>query len=209
MILKTLRILLAFSCCLLSTMVLAQENNSESKLMNGAVTEDIVNDNVIPELGVELQDNTQQSTIVKNVIEQGSQMKDSVQQELAQESSGSQILKNDNPKVGSHVMANMDAGSMILSLLMVLALIIICAFVLKRFNLTQQGVSQLKVVTSLSLGAKERVVVIQAGEQQLLLGVTAQQVTLIERLEEPLAPQTMKATELPKSLMSFLSAKKA
>ena len=208
MILKTLRILLAFSCCLLSTMVLAQENSSESKVMNSAVTENIVNDNIVSQQGVDLQDNTQQSTTVKSALQQDSQENDSVQQGLAQESSGSQILNNDNPKVGSHVMANMDAGSMILSLLMVLALIIICAFVLKRFNLTQQGVSQLKVVTSLSLGAKERVVVIQAGEQQLLLGVTAQQVTLIERLEEPLATQTMKATELPKSLMSFLSAKK-
>lgn len=208
MILKTLRILLAFSCCLLSTMVLAQENSSESKLMNNAVTENIVNDNVVSQQGIDLQDNTQQNSTVKSVNQQDNQEKDSVQQGLTQHASGSHILNNDNPKVGSHVMANMDVGSMILSLLMVLALIIICAFVLKRFNLTQQGVSQLKVVTSLSLGAKERVVVIQAGEQQLLLGVTAQQVTLIERLEEPLAAQTMKATELPKSLMSFLSAKK-
>jgi flagellar protein FliO/FliZ len=209
MILKTLRILLAFSCCLLSAMVLAQENSSQSKLINSVVTENLVNDGVASQQGVDLQDNTQQSTNVNSTILQDSLEKISDQQELAQQTAGAQILNNDNPDVGKHVMKNMDAGSMILSLLMVLALIVICAFVLKRFNLTQQGVSQLKMVTSLSLGAKERVVVIQAGEQQLLLGVTAQQVTLIERLEKPLVPQTMKATELPKSLMSFLSAKKA
>ncbi|MFQ3209766.1 MAG: flagellar protein FliO/FliZ, partial [Colwellia sp.] len=81
--------------------------------------------------------------------------------------------------------------------------------VLKRFNISQQNVSQLKVVTSLSLGAKERLVVIQAGEQQLLLGVTAQQVTLIERLTEPLATQTLKSAELPKGIWSFLLAKKS
>ena len=209
MILKTLRILLAFSCCLLSTMVLAQENSSQSKLINSAVTENVVNDDVASQQGVELQDNTQQSANVNSTIQQDSLEKISDQQGLAQQASGAQILNNDSPEVGRHVMANMDAGSMILSLLMVLALIVICAFVLKRFNLTQQGVSQLKMVTSLSLGAKERVVVIQAGEQQLLLGVTAQQVTLIERLEKPLVTQTMKTTELPKSLISFLSAKKA
>lgn len=209
MILKTLRILLAFSCCLLSTMVLAQENSSQSKLINSAVTENVVNDDVASQQGVDLQDNTQQSANVNSTIQQDSLEKISDQQGLAQQASGAQILNNDSPEVGRHVMANMDAGSMILSLLMVLALIVICAFVLKRFNLTQQGVSQLKMVTSLSLGAKERVVVIQAGEQQLLLGVTAQQVTLIERLEKPLVTQTMKTTELPKSLISFLSAKKA
>ena len=209
MILKTLRILLAFSCCLLSTMVLAQENSSQSKLINSAVTENVVNDDVASQQGVDLQDNTQQSANVNSTIQQDSLEKISDQQGLAQQASGAQILNNDSPEVGRHVMANMDAGSMILSLLMVLALIVICAFVLKRFNLTQQGVSQLKMVTSLPLGAKERVVVIQAGEQQLLLGVTAQQVTLIERLEKPLVTQTMKTTELPKSLISFLSAKKA
>ncbi|KGJ91375.1 flagellar biosynthetic protein FliO [Colwellia psychrerythraea] len=186
MIIKTLRILLTFSCCLLSTMVLAQENSSQSTLIKPAVSENVVIEQVI----------SQQNSIP-------------IQQGLTQQVSSSQELNNDNPEVGRRVMENMDAGSMILSLLMVLALIVICAFVLKRFNLTQQGVSQLKLVTSLSLGAKERVVVIQAGEQQLLLGVTAQQVTLIERLEAPLATQTMKATELPKSMMSFLSAKKS
>ena len=209
MILKTLRILLAISCCLLSAMVLAQENSSQSKLINSAVTENVLNDDVASQQGVDLQDNTQQSANVNSTIQQDSLEKISDQQGLAQQASGAQILNNDSPEVGKHVLANMNAGSMILSLLMVLALIVICAFVLKRFNLTQQGVSQLKVVTSLSLGAKERVVVIQAGEQQLLLGVTAQQVTLIERLEKPLVTQTMKTNELPKSLISFLSAKKA
>jgi len=115
---------------------------------------------------------------------------------------------NSSPEVGKHVMANMDAGSMILSLLMVLALIIICAFVLKRFNLTQQGVSQLRVVTSLSLGAKERVMVVQVGEQQLLLGVTAQKITLLEKLVEPLAEPAMNTAVLPKNVLSFLSSKK-
>lgn len=188
MVIKTIRILLAFSCCLLSLMVLAQDSVSENDLVKKIITEKVVTDQ-----GVD-----QQSVDQEAITQQG----------LVQPVSESQINNNNTPEVGKHVMANMDAGSMILSLLMVLALIIICALVLKRFNFTQQSVSQLKVVTSLSLGAKERVVVIQAGEQQLLLGVTAQQVTLIERLDEPLATQTLKAAELPKNLLSFLSAKK-
>jgi flagellar protein FliO/FliZ len=93
---------------------------------------------------------------------------------------------NKETEVGKHVMANTDAGSMILSLLMVLALIVISAFVLKRFKFTQQQGGQLKVVASLSLGVKERIVVAQVGEQQLVLGVTSQQITLIKSLEEPI-----------------------
>lgn len=95
-------------------------------------------------------------------------------------------IAKQNPEVGKHVMANTDAGSMILSLLMVLALIGICTLVLKRFNLAQQNTGQLKVVASLSLGVKERLIVAQVGEQQLVLGVTPQQITLIKSLEEPI-----------------------
>jgi flagellar protein FliO/FliZ len=188
MIIKTMRILLALSCCLLSLVVFSQENISQSESVKSSITEDFVNVEAAAQPSI-----TQDDTTEKGRVNPGSLP---------------QALVSNTPQVGKHVMANMDAGSMILSLLMVLVLIILCAFVLKRFNLTQQGVSQLKVVTSLSLGAKERVVVIQAGEQQLLLGVTAQQVTLIERLAEPLASQTLKAAELPKGLWSFLLAKK-
>lgn len=118
------------------------------------------------------------------------------------------LNESNQPEVGKHVMANMDAGSMILSLLMVLVLIVICAFVLKRFNLTQHEGSQLKVIASLSLGTKERVVVIQVGKQQLLLGVTTQQITLLDPLAEPLIVKSLDTTELPKNILSFLTTKR-
>lgn len=109
------------------------------------------------------------------------------QEPIAQTAQTAQTFETSKePEVGKHVMANMDATSMILSLIMVLIVIIASAFVLKRFNIVQQGGGHLKVVANLSLGAKERVVVVQAGEQQLILGVTAQQITLIDKLEQPL-----------------------
>lgn len=120
-----------------------------------------------------------------------------------------QVISNEAPQVGRHVMANVDASSMILSLLMVLALIIVSAFLLKRFNLVQQGSSGLRVVTSLSLGAKERVVVVQVGEKQLLLGVTSQQVTLLDSLTEPLTESLSEsknlASTVPLNIATFLS----
>ena len=175
-------ILVALSCGFISLLVAAEQAPADNALAKHDA-EKVVNLQGVNQQGV-----TQQGKVEQAVLPH----------KLAQQS----------PEVGQHVMANMDAGSMILSLLMVLALVVICALLLKRFNLTPQGGSQLKVVSSLSLGAKERVVVIQAGEQQLLLGVTAQQVTLIERLAEPLVVKTLDTAVLPKSLLSFLATKK-
>lgn len=175
---KILHTLLFIICYLLSSLTFAQVNLAEENLDSTVIESEVAE----PE-----------SKTIENPKPQAS---------LEQSNT------NSSPEVGKHVMANMDAGSMILSLLMVLALIIICAFVLKRFNLTQQGVSQLRVVTSLSLGAKERVMVVQVGEQQLLLGVTAQKITLLEKLVEPLAEPAMNTAVLPKNVLSFLSTKK-
>ena len=108
------------------------------------------------------------------------------------------------PEVGKHVNSNLDVGSMIMSLLMVLALIIVSGFVLKRFNLTQQNSNRLSIIANLSLGAKERVVVLQIGEEQLVLGVSAQQVSLLKTLDKPLELQTGKAVALSSGVLSFL-----
>jgi len=108
------------------------------------------------------------------------------------------------PQVGKHVMTNMDASSMILSLLMVLALIFISATVLRRFNLTQQSSNQFKVIASLSLGTKEKVVVVQIGEQQLVLGVCPQQISLLKELKTPIDIQVGKPLALPGNVLSFL-----
>ena len=110
----------------------------------------------------------------------------------------------DAPEVGKHVMANVDASSMILSLFMVLAVILISAFVLKRFNFVQKNTSQMNVVASLSLGAKERLIVVQVGEQQMVLGVTQQQITLIEKLAEPLIKPSQNNAALTTNVLAFL-----
>jgi flagellar protein FliO/FliZ len=125
--------------------------------------------------------------------------------QTAETSVADPLVVKQSPEVGKHVMANTDATSMILSLLMVLALIFISALVLKRFNFTQQQSGQLKVIASLSLGVKERLVVAQVGEQQLVLGVTPQQITLIKSLEEPIVSnQPEKASALTGNVLAFL-----
>jgi len=76
---------------------------------------------------------------------------------------------------------------LVLGLLLVLAVIALIAWLLRRlsgWNSTANGA--LKVVATLPIGQRERVVVIQAGEQQLLIGVTAGQVEMLHILEHPL-----------------------
>ena len=107
--------------------------------------------------------------------------------------------------VGSQVAGNMNATGMILALLLVLAVIIGSAFLLKRFNFIQGSSSNLRVVTSLSLSTKEKIIVVQVGKKQLLLGVTAQQINLLETLETPIEIQSTNTATVGNSFLNRLS----
>ena len=80
-----------------------------------------------------------------------------------------------------------DAASVVVGLFAVVALILLLAFVVKRFNpAVLKKNTLLNVLASQSLGQRERIVLVAVGEQQLLIGVTAQQITLLHTLAEPL-----------------------
>lgn len=46
---------------------------------------------------------------------------------------------------------------------------------------------QLKTIAVLSLGVKEKIAVVQVGEQQLVVGITAHNINLLSELSQPLA----------------------
>ncbi|TYK65617.1 flagellar biosynthetic protein FliO [Colwellia echini] len=214
MIKKSLSILLALSCTLYSLTVNAQANTIDTNKVqtsNTAQTSGSIADKVLEKISVKPAIQDLSVTPVEPLAKESVSPESSALESSAPEPDKAALVAiEQTPQVGKHVMANMNPGSMILSLLMVLGLIIVCALILKRFNLTQQGVSQLKVVTSLRLGTKERVIVIQVGEQQLLLGITGQQITLLDKLAEPIHTQADKNTNvtLPKNILSFLASKK-
>ncbi len=73
-----------------------------------------------------------------------------------------------------------------LGLIVVIGLIFALAWLLRRYsNLPGQN-KRLQVVAALPLSAREKVVLIQAGEQQLLLGVAPGRVNLLASYDEPL-----------------------
>lgn len=87
--------------------------------------------------------------------------------------------------------------SIFLSLLLVVAIIFALAYVARRFNVTQAGNGQLKVVASMSAGAKEKILVVDVGGEQFLLGVTAHNINQLGKLENPIekaAASTASAT---------------
>jgi flagellar protein FliO/FliZ len=77
-----------------------------------------------------------------------------------------------------------------LAIALVFVLIVFWAFarIMKRMQVGQGGATNgLKVVGALSLGQRERIVVVQAGSEQILLGVTATQINTLHILDKPLS----------------------
>lgn len=71
---------------------------------------------------------------------------------------------------------------------MALAAIIVCiyaiAWVAKKLNLTPHMNQHFKTVTSVSLGGRERIVVVELNGKQYALGVTSNSINLLFELED-------------------------
>ena len=79
-------------------------------------------------------------------------------------------------------------GQMLLVLLLVILLLLVLAWMLKRAGVAQGALNgQLSVLGAVSVGQREKVVLIQAGQDQLLVGVTASEISLLHLLSEPIA----------------------
>ena len=83
-------------------------------------------------------------------------------------------------------------ASIFLSLLLVVMVIFALAWVLRQFNVTQSGNGDMQVVASMMAGTKERVMVIQVGDEQHLLGITPQNINHLAKLDVPLSHSATK-----------------
>ncbi|RTZ15447.1 flagellar biosynthetic protein FliO [Vibrio aquaticus] len=91
------------------------------------------------------------------------------------------------------------------SLLFVIAFILFLAWLLKRMRVpamvNQRGLS---VVRQISVGNRERIMIVQAGEEQFLVGATAQSIQLISKLDKPLSQEEMAAGPFANQLTQLL-----
>jgi flagellar protein FliO/FliZ len=82
-----------------------------------------------------------------------------------------------------------------LSLLLVLAAVFAAAWVVRRLRgFGKFGNGALQVITEVAVGTKERVVLIQVGQQQLLIGVAPGRVSTLHVLSEPVITPTSTGT---------------
>ncbi len=73
-------------------------------------------------------------------------------------------------------------------LLIVVAIIFFIAWMLKRLNLTQQSQSGiLRIVAGLPVGTRDRIVLLQVGEEQILVGLSPGRMQKLHCLGQPVS----------------------
>jgi flagellar protein FliO/FliZ len=93
--------------------------------------------------------------------------------------------------------------SVFLSLLVVIAIIFAFAYVMRRFNVASAGHGQMRVVASMSAGTKEKVMVIDVGGEQHLLGITAHNINHLATLKTPISKDKPNADPEQNSHVNF------
>lgn len=97
------------------------------------------------------------------------------------------------------------AWEVLLGLVVVVALIVIAGWLLRRvYPGVAGGTGQLRVLATLPLGPRERLLLVDAAGKQLLLGVTAQQVTTLHTFDEALPLAAVRPVEFATRLREVL-----
>lgn len=82
-----------------------------------------------------------------------------------------------------------DYLQVFLGLFLVVGLIVALAWAARRFGrFNVAGAGALRILGGLSMGQRERIVLVQVGEEQLLLGVAPGQVQTLHVLSQPITP---------------------
>lgn len=90
----------------------------------------------------------------------------------------------DIPKQPARTVASGDIAQWSMGLLIVLSVFFLCVWgVRKLTGLTVSGAEKIRVVGGLSLGLREKVIVLQVGKKQLVLGVTPGRIETLHVLE--------------------------
>jgi len=76
---------------------------------------------------------------------------------------------------------------MFITLFLLIGVIFVLAFLYKKFGRRLTGnTDHLKVIATLPLGSREKLLLVQVGDEQLLLGTTTQHISTLHRLDQPL-----------------------
>ncbi len=82
------------------------------------------------------------------------------------------------------------------SLIFVVALILVLAWLMKRMRIPALGREKdFAVIRQIPLGARERLMVVKAGDEQFVVGMTPQSIQLISKLETPLRDNSQNSSD--------------
>ena len=109
------------------------------------------------------------------------------------------------PMAGSDIAGQL--GQLLLGLLLVIGLIFLLAWLLRRVQqLNPKGGQVIKLLSSQALGPRDRLVLVQVGNEQSLLGLSAGRITPLHVLKEPvhLADAEQATPEFAQRLMELM-----
>lgn len=148
-----------------------------------------------------------ESAISSSVVSQSSSYSSTVATAMAAPVTTSSITTPNNvAPIGS----GRHLVSVTLALFGIIALIFAISWFVKRFG--QGGFAQnqhIKILSTMPLGTRERIVLLDAGGQQLLLGITATAINTLHVFDEPvvLAEREERTSDFNRKLMSILQQK--
>lgn len=106
----------------------------------------------------------------------------------------------------------LESGSVMMTvtgaLVLIILLMVALAWVVRRTGITRRlndSAGAMTLVASKSLGARERLVLVDVGEQRLVLGVTATQITCLSTQTKPIS-EAMAVTSVTASFPAMLEA---
>ncbi|MBK5929787.1 flagellar biosynthetic protein FliO [Halochromatium salexigens] len=92
-------------------------------------------------------------------------------------------------------------GKLTVALLLIVLIILAAAFLIRRLRLGSMHTAAIKVVGSLAVGPKERVVIVEVASTWLVLGVGSGQVNRLHKLPAP--PPSSQADSTPPASPDF------
>ncbi|WP_086971106.1 flagellar biosynthetic protein FliO [Vibrio coralliirubri] len=100
---------------------------------------------------------------------------------------------------------SLDLATTFGSLIFVIAFILFIAWLLKRMQVpamsNQQG---LAIVRQIPVSTKERIAIVQAGDEQFLVGITTQSIQLISKLDKPLTQEMLEKSTFSSQLSQLI-----
>ncbi|KAB1509902.1 flagellar biosynthetic protein FliO [Photobacterium damselae] len=102
---------------------------------------------------------------------------------------------------------DLNIATTLASLLLVIGLIFLLAWLVKRMRVTgfKGRQQELQIISQLAVGTKERIALVQVGQEQVLVGITAHNISLLTKLEHPVTLDKAAESDFASQLNAFLN----